>query len=136
MLTMKVGEKEYCITYGMNTFCDSDVLDRVEDIVKLFSDNNVKSDEDVKALGKIRDLFCVTRELVFIGMQKKNPLETVQDAGNLLDEYRDEAEEGEDRGLIAIFGILANELMSKGFLSDILVANTEKEKPRRLSKKS
>ena len=119
-MTFNVSGKEYKIKYGMNDFADSDLLERVQDVAVLFDDSTKK---DFKTL---RTLFIVVRELIFVGLRKYNPVETIEDAGDLLDTYLEETpkdEDGnnlEDRGLFALFIQLSNELASEGFLADFM----------------
>lgn len=138
MTTLQINGKEYKIKFGYNSFCDSDIMERVSDAISLFSANEVKSDEDVSAMGGIKELFCLVRELMFIGFQKFNPAESLQEVGNLLDDYMEEAEDGEDRGLFALFTQLSEELMSEGFFGDLLKKMSENqttEKPKKNGKK-
>lgn len=128
MIKMEVNGKEYIIQYGFNSFCDTDILDRVSDMVKTFQNAEVKSDADATSSGMLKELFVTTRELLFIGMEKKNPLSDVRDAGNLLDDYRDEAPDGEERSLMSIFGVLTEEIIQKGFLSDLMAEEKSTKK--------
>jgi hypothetical protein len=41
------------------------LLDRVNDLGKLFHSNGTESDKDVSAMGKIKDLFVCVRDLQF-----------------------------------------------------------------------
>lgn len=127
MIRLKIGEKEYIVKYGYNCFCDTDLLDRVNDLGKLFSAQKAENDKDVSGLGKIKDLFVCVRDLLFTGFQAKNPVENVQEIGNLLDQYKEEAPEGEERGILQLFTMLSNELMDEGFLSDVVNAMVESE---------
>lgn len=120
MTVLKIGEKEYKIKYGYNSFCDTDLMDRVNDLAKLFSDNAAENDADAAGLGKVRELFTCVRDLLFAGFRKYNPVKDVQEVGDLLDQYKDEAPEGEERGLMQLFTLCSNELMAEGFLSDIV----------------
>jgi len=121
MLTITVSDTTYRIKFGYNCFCDSDIFDRVKDMIKILGGAGAEDDADVAGLGKIKDLFSTTRDLLFLGLQKYNPVESVQEVGDLLDTYRDEAPEGEKRGLLQIFSMLSEELMDEGFLSDLIV---------------
>lgn len=137
MTTLQINGKDYKIKFGYNSFCDSDIMERVSDTISLFSANDVKSDKDISAMGGIKELFCLVRELLFIGFQKYNPVESLQEVGNLLDDYLDEAEDGEDRGLFALFTQLSEVLTSEGFFGDILKKMNENptEVPKRSGKK-
>lgn len=119
MKTLTINGKDYRIKFGYNAFCDSDLMERVQDLAKLFQKNDAASDEDVSGIGKIKDLFCVVRELLFVGFKKYNPVESLQEIGDLLDDYADEETE-EKRGLFQLFNILSEELMSAGFLNELM----------------
>lgn len=122
-MTLHIGEKDYSAKFNYNCFCDTDLLDRVNDLGKLFNGANAEDDKDVSAMGKIRDLFVCVRNLLFTGFQDENPVENVQAVGRLLDQYKAETPEGEERGILQLFVMLSNELMEEGFLSDILKVN-------------
>lgn len=120
MMLLKVKEKEYKVKFGYNSFCDTDLMDRTQDLLELFRGEEVENDSDVNSLGKIKELFCCVRELLFVGFEKYNPVETVQDIGNILDDYNEDATEEDKRGLIDLFVMLTEELMSEGFLADLM----------------
>lgn len=120
MQKITINGKDYKIKYGFNSFADTDLLERVGQISQLLNNNKASKDSDIAQLGKIRDLFVITRELLFVGMQKYNPAKDLKTVGDLLDTYREEAPEGETRGLIDIFAMLSNELTDEGFLSDLM----------------
>lgn len=120
MTTLRIGDKDYYVKFNYNCFCDTDLLDRVNDLGKLFSKKKAENDKDVSGMGKIRDLFVCVRDLLFTGFQEENPVENVQAVGKLLDQYKAEAPEGEERGVLQLFVLLSNELTEEGFLSDIM----------------
>lgn len=127
MKTLTINGKDYKIKFGYNAFCDTDLMERVQDLAKLFQKNDAASDKDVSGIGKVKELFCVVRELLFVGFKKYNPAESLQEIGDLLDDYKDEETE-EERGLFQLFGLLSEELMNAGFLNDLMgVANPEME---------
>ncbi len=129
MMTLKVKDKEYKVKFGYNSFCDTDLMDRTSDLIQLFHNAEVEGDKDVSGIGKIKDLFVCTRDLLFVGFKKYNSVETVQEIGEILDDYHDEAPEGEKRGLLDIFTKLSEELMNEGFLGDVFEElNKEAEK--------
>ena len=121
-MTLKVREKEYKVKFGYNSFCDTDLMERTNDLLRLFQGGGVKDDEDVKATGQIKELFTCVRELLFVGFKKYNPVETLQEVGDILDEYNDEATPEEKRGILDLFTKLTEELMAEGFLADLLEA--------------
>lgn len=120
MMVLKVKEIEYKIKFGYNSFCDTDLMDRTSDLLKLFSGEGVETDDDVVGMGKIRELFSCVRDLLFVGMKKYNPVNTVQEVGDILDDYHDEGTEEDKRGIIDLFTKLTEELMNEGFLKDLM----------------
>lgn len=120
MMLLKVKEETYKVKFGYNSFCDTDLMDRTQDLLELFKGEEVEDDTDVNSLGKIKELFCCVRELLFVGFEKYNPVETVQDVGNILDDYNEDATEEDKRGLLDLFVMLTEELMSEGFLAGLM----------------
>nr|DAU28459.1 MAG TPA: tail assembly chaperone protein [Caudoviricetes sp.] len=127
MMVLKVKEKEYKVKFGYNSFCDTDLMERTEDLLKLFQSTVADDDTDVLGLGKVKELFLCVRDLLFVGFKKFNPVETVQEIGDIIDDYHDEAPEGEKRGVMDIFTQLSEELMNAGFLGEDLNDQTETE---------
>ena len=129
MMILKVKDKEYKVKFGYNSFCDTDLMDRTSDLLKIFQGAGVEDDKDVTAMGKIKDLFVCVRDLLFVGFKKNNPVETVQEIGDILDDYHDEATEEDKRGIVDLFTKLTEELMAEGFLGDLMnrLAETEVE---------
>ena len=127
MMVLKVKEKEYKVKFGYNSFCDTDLMERTEDLLKLFQSTGADDDKDVAGLGKVKELFLCVRDLLFVGFKKLNPVETVQEVGDIIDDYHDEAPEEEKRGVMDIFTKLSEELMNAGFLGEILNDQTETE---------
>ena len=126
-MVLKVKDTEYKVKFGYNSFCDTDLMERTEDLLKLFQSAGADDDKDVAGLGKVRELFLCVRDLLFVGFKKFNPVETVQEVGDIIDDYHDEAPEGEKRGVMNIFTQLSEELMNAGFLGEILNDQTEPE---------
>lgn len=126
-MVLKVKDTEYKVKFGYNSFCDTDLIERTEDLLKLFQSAGADDDTDVAGLGKIRELFLCVRDLLFVGFKKLNPVESVQDVGDIIDDYHDEAPEEEKRGVMDIFTKLSEELMNEGFLGEILNDQTEPE---------
>lgn len=120
MMKLKVKENEYKVKFGYNSFCDTDLMDRTQDLLELFKGGEVEDDADVNSLGKIKELFCCVRDLLYVGFEKYNPVETVQDIGNILDDYNEDATEEDKRGLLDLFVMLTEELMSEGFLAGLM----------------
>ena len=120
MISLKVNDKEYKIKFGYNSFCDTDLLDRTSALIQIFKGKEVADDKDVLGMGRIKELFLCVRDLLFVGFQKHNPVETVQEVGEILDDYHDGAAEGEKRGILDLFTKLTGELMDEGFLGDLI----------------
>lgn len=133
MMTLIINEKEYKVKFGYNSFCDTDLMDRTTDLIKIFSAQGISTDQDVYGMGKIKDLFNVVRELLFVGFKKYNPVLNVQEVGELLDEYHDQAPEGEKRGIIDLFAKLTEELMAEGFFGELMsqIANATPKKTQK-----
>ena len=127
MMVLKVKDTEYKVKFGYNSFCDTDLMERTEDLLKLFQNAGAEDDKDVAGLGKVKELFVCVRDLLFVGFKKFNKVETVQEVGDIIDDYHDEAPEGEKRGVMNIFTLLSEELMNEGFLGEILNDQTEPE---------
>lgn len=126
MYSLMIGGQEYKVKFGFNSFCDTDLMDRTKDLIMLFQEENVSDDQGVVMLGKIKDLFVCVRDLMFVGFQKFNPVANVQEVGDLLDQYHDEGTQENPHGIMDLFGDLGNELMSEGFLGDLMKTGTEK----------
>lgn len=120
MLTLKIKGNEYKVKFGYNSFCDTDLMDRTTDLLFLFKSNEAKDDKDVLGMGKIKELFVCVRSLLYVGFKKYNPVETEQEVGDLLDDYKDEETENDKHGLLELFGKLAEELMNEGFFGELM----------------
>lgn len=120
MMTLKVKEKEYRVRFGYNSFCDTDLMDRTSDLLKLFRGAGAENDKDVTGMGMVKELFSCVRDLLYVGFKKNNPVESVQEIGDILDDWLDEAPDGEKRGIFNLFTELTNELMGEGFLSEVV----------------
>lgn len=125
MMILKVKGKEYKVKFGFNSFCDTDLLERTGDLLKVFQDQNVENDNDVTNIGKIKDLFICVRQLLYFGFMKYNPVADVQKVGDILDDYHDEATEENTNGIMELFTKLTEELMKEGFLGDLTKAQTQ-----------
>ena len=120
MMILNVKDKEYKIKFGYNSFCDTDLMDRTSDLLKLFQSKEAENDDDVTGMGKVKDLFICVRDLLFVGFQKYNPVKTKQEIGEILDDYHDEGNENDKRGILDLFTKLSEELMNEGFLRDLM----------------
>lgn len=127
MTTIKVKNKEYIVKFGYNSFCDSDLLDRTAEALGMVQEmSNLNQDDELttaETLAKVRKLFNLTRELLFEGFKKKNPVATIEEVGDILDEYLDE--DKENNGLIDIFGRIAQELLKEGFFGNLLMESSK-----------
>ena len=125
MMILKVKGKEYKVKFGFNSFCDTDLMERTGDLLKVFQNQNVENDNDVTGIGKIKDLFTCVRELLYFGFMKYNPVADVQEVGDILDDYHDEATEENANSIMELFTKLTEELMQEGFLGDLTKAQTQ-----------
>ena len=125
MMILKVKGKEYKVKFGFNSFCDTDLMERAGDLLKVFQNQNVENDNDVTGIGKIKDLFTCVRELLYFGFMKYNPVADVQKVGDILDDYHDEATEENANSIMELFTKLTEELMQEGFLGDLTKAQTQ-----------
>ena len=121
MMTLKVKDKEYKVKFGYNSFCDTDLLDRTTEIMGILKG----SKETTKDNEFTRRLFNVVRELLFEGFKRYNPAENLEEIGYILDDYFEEGTEEDSHGLVSIFGLIAQELLTEGFFGDLL---TQSEK--------
>ena len=46
-MVLKVKDKEYKVKFGYNSFCDTDLMDRTSDLLKIFQGAGVEDDKDV-----------------------------------------------------------------------------------------
>lgn len=127
MMILNVKDMEYKVKFGYNSFCDTDLMDRTSDLLKIFQGAGADNDKDVMGMGKIKELFSCVRDLLFVGFQKCNPVENVQEIGEILDDYHDEATEEDKRGILDLFTKLTEELMTEGFLGDLMGQLAEPE---------
>ena len=117
MMTLKVKDKEYKVRFTYNSFADSDLLDRTFEALKIVQEM-LDSTNDTESIGTLKKLFVLTRELLFVGFKKENPVESVEVVGDLLDDYLEE--DAEHHGLLDIFNMIAGELLTSGFFGDVL----------------
>lgn len=132
-MELKVKDKTYKVKFGYNSFCDTDLMDRTSDLIKLFHSEGAEDDKDVTGMGKIKELFLCVRDLLFVGFQKCNPVETVKEIGEILDDYHDESTEEDKRGILDLFTKLSKELMNEGFLGDLMSQMTEEKESKKIT---
>lgn len=125
MTILKVKGKEYKVKFSFNSFCDTDLLERTGDLLKVFQSQNVENDNDILDMSKFKDLFACVRQLLYFGFMKYNPVADVQKVGEILDDYHDEATEENPHGIMELFTTLTEELMKEGFLGDLTKAQTQ-----------
>lgn len=132
-MELKTSNGNYKVKFGFNSFCDTDLMDRTSDLINLFRNKKVENDADVSNIGKLKEMFCCVRELLFVGFQKHNPVGTIQEVGEIIDNYHDEQIEGESKGIIDLFTKIAEELFQEGYLGELMGAESEQEnKPESL----
>ena len=120
MFEIKINDKEYKVRFGMNSFVDTDLMDRTRKLFDMFSG---KAEGDVASVAK--DFFTCTRDLLYFGFMKYNPVETPQEVGDLIDDYIDE--KPDERSVMDLFQMIGEELISKGFLGDLMNDIEEEE---------
>lgn len=134
MFTITINGQEYKVRYGMNSFVDSDVMDRARDVINLMNGTSNEENAEDRTVTMVKDLFGCTRDLFYIGFQKHNPVATPQEVGDMLDDYIDEAPEGEKRGIMELFNMVTEELFNQGFLEDLMDNAEEKKTPKKVTK--
>ena len=134
MFTITINGQEYKVRYGMNSFVDSDVMDRARDVINLMNGTSNEENAEDRTVTMVKDLFGCTRDLFYIGFQKHNPVATPQEVGDMLDDYIDEASEGEKRGIMELFDMVTEELFNQGFLEDLMDNVEEKKTPKKVTK--
>ena len=134
MMLLKVKDTEYKIKFGYNSFCDTDLLDRTSALIRIFKGEEVADDKDVFGMGKIKELFSCVRDLLFVGFQTYNPVNSARDIGDILDDYKEEETEEDKRSILDLFTRLTEELMEEGFLSDLLKVMGDSEEEPEIAK--
>lgn len=117
MMTLKVKDKEYKVRFTYNSFADSDLLDRTFETLTLVQEMT-NANQNTNSVESIKKLFVLNRELLFVGFKKDNPVKTIDEVGDLLDDYLEE--DPENHGLLDIFNEIAGELLASGFFGDVL----------------
>lgn len=140
MTTLKVKDKEYKVRFTYNSFADSDLLDRtfetltlVQEMLQGGESTEENAKENTSPVEKIKKLFSLNRELLFVGFKKENPVESIEAVGDILDDYLDE--DPKNHGLIDVFNMIAGELLASGFFGDLLTKSS-KAMQETLTKKS
>lgn len=131
MMTLKVKDKEYKVRFTYNSFADSDLLDRTFETLTLVQEM-INANEETNSIETLKKLFVLTRELLFVGFKKENPVESVEAVGDILDDYLEE--DSENHGLINTFNLIAGELLASGFFGEVLRKSTEAMKNQTTSK--
>lgn len=130
-MTLKVKDKEYKVRFTYNSFADSDLLDRTFETLTLVQEM-INANEETNSIETLKKLFVLTRELLFVGFKKENPVESVEAVGDILDDYLEE--DSENHGLINTFNLIAGELLASGFFGEVLRKSTEAMKNQTTSK--
>ena len=130
-MTIKVKDKEYKVRFTYNSFADSDLLDRTFETLTLVQEM-INANEQTNSVETLKKLFVLTRELLFVGFKKENPVESVEAVGDILDDYLEE--DTENHGLINTFNLIAGELLASGFFGEVLRKSTEAMKNQTTSK--
>lgn len=137
MMNLKIKDKEYKVKFGYNSFCDTDLLDKTAEVMGFLHGEGLQPNPDnPNNMDFVRKMFTVTRDLLFEGFKRFNPVEDKNDIGLLLDEYYEE--NPDEHGLLNVFVMIAQELLSEGFFGNLLTkANEEMEAlKKKVSKKN
>ena len=130
MFTIEIGDKEYKVRYGINSFADTNLMDRTQWIIE-----QMNGDEEVEDQGKmLREMVICLRDLLYVGFKKYNPVEDLADIGDLMDDYIEEHKDDSDV-IMNLFGRIAEELMAEGFLGDLFKTANKTEKQVRRGRK-
>jgi len=136
-MNLKIKDKEYKVKFGYNSFCDTDLLDKTAEVMGFLHGEGLQPNPDnPNNMDFVRKMFTVTRDLLFEGFKRFNPVEDKNDIGLLLDEYYEE--NPDEHGLLNVFVMIAQELLSEGFFGNLLTkANEEMEAlKKKVSKKN
>lgn len=135
MTAITIKGQEYKIKFSYNSFCDNDLIDKASDILNLLTKKDTVSDNEDENRVLLKKMFITTRELLFEGFKKLNPVESPTEVGNLLDDYFDEGTEEEPHGIHEVFALVVNELVGEGFFGEIVTkAVKEAERITKLKK--
>lgn len=124
MIKLELKEETYKVKFGYNSFCDTDLLDNVSEIMQ-----NMTSEEDAtpeKFMGAIKDTFTAVRSLLFVGLQKfhSDKFADTSSVGDFMDDYIEE----NNITVQELFNTIIVELVEQGFLKDLLSSVEETEK--------
>jgi len=121
MTTLTINGTDYKIYFSYNRFCDSDLIDRAAEILDMLkTDGHNKERTEAENIAIIKKMFNVTRDLLFEGFKRFNPIESKDAVGDLLDDYFCEGTEDDPHGITDIFNIVAGELVAEGFFGQFL----------------
>lgn len=118
MKALVINNETYNVEFEYNDFCDTDLLERVDTLMGVIggtAGNGIQTTKDV---------FCVVRELLFVGIKSDNRPNDIKGVGKLLDAYRKEKTES-DNVLMELFVTLTDELFDEGFLHDLVLMTSE-----------
>lgn len=118
MKALVINNETYNVEFEYNDFCDTDLLERVDTLMGVIGGTAGDGIQTTK------DVFCVVRELLFVGIKSDNRPSDIRGVGKLLDVYRKEKKE-EDNVLMELFVTLTDELFDEGFLHDLVLMTTE-----------
>lgn len=122
MFTLKIKDKDYVIKFTTRTFAQSNLMERVE---TTFVEKN-----DTKALQNVANLLA---ELIYEGCKKFTPIESVDAAFDLIDDYVDE-HKGEEDIVMNLVSKFADDLQEEGFMGDLLKTMTREMPEQKVSR--
>ena len=136
---MIITNKEYKLKFGTNSFIDTELMDLTKQIFTILKEQGVFDDSEegltteeddfavvMKNLDMYKDILIITRELLQTGFKRYNPVENIEEVGDLIDDYLEE--KGEN--IMFLFAQIVNELLTKGFLGDQASQKTATEIPQ------
>lgn len=126
MFTIEAGGRECKIRYGINSFADTDLMDRTQWLIE----NMTSQNEDVDQGKMLREMVVCLRDLIYTGAMRYSPFDDLAEVGDFIDDYIDEHSEEEDV-IMNLFGKITEELIAEGFLGDLLKTAKKAEKPKK-----
>lgn len=113
-MVINANGKEYRIKFNYNAICDTDLLEKVDEVTDLFKNEESKGSE------KVVKLFNCVRDLLYVGLIAGGAkISTKKEVGDIMDAYREETPEGESREIFDLFLMLTDELSNEGFLGGL-----------------
>jgi len=107
-MLIKAGAKEYRIEYNLNSICDFEEITNM-DVAEMTA----------RRLSGLR----IIRALLFCGLKKNHPDLTIEDAGNILNDYIKNG-----KTISTLYNVINSEMEKAGFKSNENTNNREKKR--------